>query len=116
MAGLAFLPFLFLGPLVAIVPGFATGPILVIIGALMMRGTSSLTQAPLEERVPAFLVIILIPLTFSITNGILCGLVLQPLLYVLVGRSDRVSGMLWALCGVALAMLSLDHSGLFQVP
>lgn len=113
VAGLAFLPFLFLGPLVAIVPGFATGPVLVILGALMMRGAGSLITAPLEERVPAFLVVILIPLTFSITNGILCGLVLQPLLYLLVGRSDRISGMLWALFGVALAMLSLDHSGLF---
>lgn len=118
VAGVAFLPFLFLGPLVAIVPGVATGPILVILGALMMRGTANLASAPLEERVPAFLVIILIPLTFSITVGILCGLALQPLLYVLAGKSDRVSPMLWVLFGVALAMLSLDHAsaldGLFQ--
>jgi AGZA family xanthine/uracil permease-like MFS transporter len=110
VAGLAFLPFLFLGPLVAIVPGFATGPVLVILGALMMRSTSGMTARPLEDRIPAFMVIILIPLTFSITNGILCGLVLQPLLYLLVGRQDKVSPMLWVLFVIGVGMLTLDHS------
>lgn len=110
VAGLAFLPLLFLGPVAQLVPLYATAPILVILGALMMRTTGALATRPLEDRLPAFVVLITIPLTFRITTGILLGLLLHPLLYLLAGRGQQVSAMMWALFVAAASLLSLEHS------
>ena len=114
VAGVAFLPFAFLAPLVEVVPAFATAPILVLVGALMARSTAGLGERPLEERLPAFLVMILIPLTFSITSGILWGLVLHPLLFVLAGRRGALRRMTWALFGVGVGLLVLEHGALLR--
>lgn len=68
---LCFVPCFFLAPLAGSVPAFATTPVLVIVGALMFRSLGELKFDTLEDTVPAFLTIVLIPLTFSITQGIL---------------------------------------------
>lgn len=114
VVGLAFLPFVFLAPLIAVVPGFATAPILVMVGALMARSTSGMGERPMEERLPAFLVLILIPLTFSITSGILWGLVLHPLLFALSGRAKDLRPMTWALFAVGVGLLVLEHGGVLS--
>ena len=75
VAGLCFLPCLFLAPIAAAVPAFATAPVLIIVGVLMFRTCRTLPFGALEEMVPAFLTLVLIPLTLSITQGLLWGLV-----------------------------------------
>jgi adenine/guanine/hypoxanthine permease len=111
VAGLAFLPFLFLGPVAALVPAYATAPVLVLVGALMARNLTALAEGELEDRLPAFVVVITIPLTHSITNGLLFGFVLHPTLYLLTGRQREVSGPMWALMTIALGLLAMDHLG-----
>ena len=64
----------------------------------------------LEEALPAFVTVVLIPLTFSITQGILWGFVLHAVLHALVGRAREVSPVLWALAVVAGALLVLEHA------
>ncbi|MGG6263834.1 NCS2 family permease [Leptolyngbya sp. AN03gr2] len=62
-------------PLFAAVPAFATTPMLVIIGVMMMSGVRSIDWTDLSEAIPAFLVILIMPLTFSIADGVAAGLI-----------------------------------------
>ena len=70
---LCFLPCFFIAPLAGMVPPFATAAVLILVGAAMFTSIGQIKFSKLEEGVPAFLTLILIPLTFSITQGILWG-------------------------------------------
>jgi adenine/guanine/hypoxanthine permease len=85
---LCFLPCFFLAPLAGMVPVYATSPVLVLVGAAMFGSVTQINFKKIEEGLPGFLTIILIPLTFSITQGILWGFHLArwPLSY---GRSSQ---------------------------
>lgn len=74
-AGLMFLPFLFFAPMLSMFPVFTTAPILVIVGLFMMAPVTKINWIDLDIAVPCFLAMILIPLTFSITQGMIAGLV-----------------------------------------
>lgn len=73
-AGLLFLPFLFLAPLLSMFPVYTTAPILVIVGLFMMAPITKIDWGRMDIALPAFLAMILIPLTFSITQGLVMGL------------------------------------------
>lgn len=109
---LAFLPCFFLGPLAGMVPPYATAPVLVIVGALMFRSVSRVDFARLEDGVPAFLTLALIPLTFSITQGLLWGFVSHTALYAVCGRRREVSPGTWIVAALCAGLLVLDHSRL----
>lgn len=108
---LCFLPCLFLAPLAGMVPDYATAPVLILVGALMFRSISHIKLDRLEDLIPAFLTIILIPLTFSITQGILWGFVTHVVLYFMAGRRREVHGMMIALGVLAAFLLALEHGG-----
>jgi AGZA family xanthine/uracil permease-like MFS transporter len=71
---LCFLPCFFIAPIAGMVPPFATAAVLILVGAAMFTSIGKIDFSKIEEGVPAFLTLILIPLTFSITQGILWGL------------------------------------------
>lgn len=104
-----FLPCLFLAPVAALVPGFATAPVLILVGAMMFRSVAALDLAKLEDAVPAFLTVALIPLTFSITQGLLWGFAAHAGLYALAGRRREVAPVSWGLAAVAVLLLALEH-------
>ena len=107
---LAFLPCFFLAPAAGMVPAYATAPVLVIVGALMFRSVARIDFSRVEDAVPAFLTIALIPLTFSITQGILWGFVSHAALYALCGRRREVSAGTWATAALSAGLLLLDHA------
>ncbi len=109
VAGLCFLPFLFLGPIAKLVPVQATAPTLVLIGAFMFRGAAGLSLDALEEAVPAFATLILIPLTSSISAGVLWGICLHVLAFVAAGRRRELPLAAWILFGVAVAAIGLEQ-------
>lgn len=109
VTALCFLPCLVLGPLVEVVPAHATAPVLVVVGAMMFRSVKELDVEHLEDALPAYLTIVLIPLTFSITQGILWGFIAHALLYTLAARAREVRPGTWALALVAVALLVLEH-------
>lgn len=74
-AGLLFLPFLFFSPLLSMFSEYTTAPALVIVGVFMMGPVMKIEWDRLEFAIPAFLAMVLIPLSFSITTGIVVGLV-----------------------------------------
>jgi len=109
VTGLCFVPLLVLGPLAGMVPPHATAPVLVLVGALMFRSVAALELARLEDAVPAWLTIVLIPLTFSITQGILWGFVAHAGLYALVGRGREVKPGTWALAALSIGLLIVER-------
>ena len=101
-----------MAPLAAMVPTYATAAVLLTVGAAMFRSVHLIDFGRLEEGLPAFLTIILIPLTFSITQGILCGFISHVALYGLVGRRREVQPVMYVLAAVAVGLLVLEHGAL----
>jgi AGZA family xanthine/uracil permease-like MFS transporter len=89
------------------VPACATAPVLILVGALMFRSVKDLSAGKLEELVPEFLTILLIPLTFSITQGILWGFLAHVVLYSIAGRAREIAPMMWGIGALSAALLFL---------
>ncbi|MDX9723405.1 MAG: NCS2 family permease, partial [Myxococcota bacterium] len=106
--GLLFLPFLFLAPVVAMVPAVATAPALVLVGFYMMGAVKQVEFGRLDEGVPAFLALILIPLTYSITQGISWSFVFYVLLKIVRGEARAVPPMLYLVTGLGVLALILS--------
>lgn len=77
---------LFLAPLFLAIPAQATAPALVLVGVMMMTDVSKLHLGDFADAVPAFVCIVLMPLTYSISDGILMGLITYVLLRIFAGR------------------------------
>ena len=109
---LCFLPCFFLAPLAGMVPSYATAPVLILVGASMFKSVAKIRFARIEEGLPAFLTIILIPLTFSITQGILWGFISHVGLYLMVGRRREIHPVMFVLALISIALLLLEHTAL----
>jgi AGZA family xanthine/uracil permease-like MFS transporter len=75
----------------------------------MFKSVGQIRFAKIEEGFPAFLTIILIPLTFSITQGILWGFISHVGLYLLVGRRREIHPVMYVLALIAVGLLVLEH-------
>jgi len=106
---LCFLPCLFIAPLAGMVPPYATAAILILVGAAMFRSVGQINFSKIEEGVPAFLTLILIPLTFSITQGILWGFISHVGLYLMVGRRRDIHPVMYVLALVSIGLLVLER-------
>ena len=95
VTGLLFAACLFISPLAAVVPAQATGAVLVLVGFFMMRDVGSLPWTDFTEAIPAFLVLTVMPFTYSITNGIGAGFVSLVVLKALSGRGREVHPLMW---------------------
>ena len=104
-----FVPCFFLAPLVAAVPSYATSAVLVLVGVSMFQTVLRVDFSKLEDAVPAFVSLVLIPLTLSITQGILWGFVLHAVLYAVAGRAREVGPTLWALAVLSGGLLVLGQ-------
>jgi adenine/guanine/hypoxanthine permease len=109
VTALCFVPCFFLGPLAAAVPGHATAAVLVLVGVSMFQSIAKIDFSSLEDALPAFVTVVLIPLTLSITQGILWGFLLHTLLYAVAGRRREISVTLWLLSALSAGLLLLGH-------
>lgn len=105
VAALLFLPFLFLSPLLSLVPSIATAPVLIMIGVFMMDTITKIDWHSYEEAIPAFLVILLIPLTYSITLGIALGFIVFVLLKLLIGKANTVKPIMWWVAALSVFLV-----------
>jgi adenine/guanine/hypoxanthine permease len=108
VTALCFLPCLFIAPLAAAIPPYATAAVLVLVGLSMFQMVGSLDFTTMEDSLPAFVTIVLIPLTLSITQGILWGFILHAVLYVVTGRRRELSPTLWILAIISVGLLGLE--------
>lgn len=95
IAGLLFLPFLFLSPLLSLVPAIATAPVLILTGLFMSEPMGQINWADMEDAIPAFLAIVLIPLTFSITLGLSLAIIAFVLMKLALGKVSEIKPVMW---------------------
>lgn len=107
VTGLLFLPFMFLSPLLSFIPMVAVAPILVLVGLFMMRSATNIDWHNYMDAIPAFIAMIAIPLTYSITQGIVFGFLTHILLKIVSGKAKEISPTLWVIGALSLAMLLL---------
>jgi AGZA family xanthine/uracil permease-like MFS transporter len=92
-----FLLSLFLTPLILLIPDIATAPALIIIGIFMLQSAAKMDLNDFSKAAPAFVAIITMPLTFSISEGVALGLLVYVGLQVGLGRAKEVSPVLYVL-------------------
>jgi adenine/guanine/hypoxanthine permease len=102
VAALFFLA-LFLSPLFLMVPGAATAPALILVGSFMLSPIIKVDFNDYTESIPVFLTVIMMPLTYSIAEGIVFGMLSWVLLKVISGRRREVSLVMYILSIVFLA-------------
>ena len=90
-----FLVSLLFAPLIGLVPGYATAPPLILVGALMMSEVGKVNFADFTDGLPAFLTIIMMPMTSSIANGFAFGFISYAFMKSLSGKAKEVSPIMW---------------------
>lgn len=90
-----FLVSLAFAPLIGLVPGFATTPALILVGAMMMADVGKINWQDYTVALPAFLTIMMMPMTSSIANGFAFGFVSYAFLKASAGRFKEVSWIMW---------------------
>ena len=95
VTGILFLLATFFAPLVAIVPSEAAVPALVLVGFLMMQQVKGIDWDDLEIAIPAFLTIVLMPFTYSISAGIGAGFISWVFLKIVRGKVGEVQPLMW---------------------
>ena len=101
-AGVLFLAALLFTPLIGLVPAFATAPALILVGALLMSEVGKIDFSDFTNALPAFLTIIMMPLTSSIANGFAFGFISYTIMKLFAGQYKKIS---WIMYLVSIAFL-----------
>lgn len=101
-AGMLFLTALLFTPLIGLVPAFATAPALILVGALLMSEVGKIDFSDFTNALPAFLTIIMMPLTSSIANGFAFGFISYTVMKLFAGQYKKIS---WIMYLVSIAFL-----------
>ena len=108
VTGVLFLVSTFLAPLVEHIPNEAAVPALVLVGFLMMSQVSNISWDDAEIAIPAFLTIVLMPFTYSITAGIGAGFVSFAFLKLVRGKAGQVHPLLWVVAALFVVYFAID--------
>lgn len=101
--GVLFLAAMFFAPLAGMIPAYATAGALIYVAMLMMSGMAHIDWKDSTDSIPAIVTVVMMPLTFSIANGIALGFLTYATLKLLTGQRDKVSVSLYVLCIIFIA-------------
>jgi AGZA family xanthine/uracil permease-like MFS transporter len=108
VTGVLFLISVFVAPLVEHIPNEAAVPALVLVGFLMMSQVSEISWDDPEIAIPAFLTIVLMPFTYSITAGIGAGFIAYAVLKAVRGKASEVHVLLWVVAALFVVYFAID--------
>ena len=94
---IGFIVALFFSPLFLAIPTAATGAVLVIVGVMMMEPVAHIDWDNFPEAIPAFITMVMMPMTYSISHGIMLGMISYVVLNALTGKFKKISWMMWIL-------------------
>jgi len=97
-------------PLLSAIPAFATAPALVIVGVLMARNVRNIRWDDETEAIPAFLTLLVMPLSYSIADGLAVGLIAYPLLKTARGKGREVKAIAWILAALFILKFAIAPS------
>ena len=103
VVGLLFLITTFFSPIAAIVPAYATAGALVYVSILMLSGLERLNWSHTSELIPALIIVVMIPLSFSIADGIALGFISYVVIKLAIGEFGKISSGAWFLTTVFLS-------------
>ena len=107
VTGVLFLFSIFLAPLVSVIPSEAAVPALVLVGFLMMQQVKGISWDDVEIAIPAFLTIVMMPFTYSISVGIGAGFLSYVLIKAVRGKTAQVHPLLWVVAALFLAYFAI---------
>ncbi|WP_435103971.1 NCS2 family permease [Arhodomonas sp. AD133] len=105
VVALLFLPFLFLSPLLSLVPAIATAPVLIMVGTFMMEPIRRIDWSDYEIAVPAFITVVLMPFTYSITLGIAFGFLAFIAIKLCLGKLGDIKPAMWIAGALSILLL-----------
>ena len=115
VTGALFLLALLFVPIVKIVPGYATAPALIMVGLFMMKEVKKIDFANLEEAFPAFIIMIMIALSYSISTGLAFGFISFTLVKIGIGKVKDVKPAMWVIAILSAMFLAMDRlPGVFE--
>ncbi|GAA3512948.1 NCS2 family permease [Actinocatenispora rupis] len=108
VTGVLFAAAMFFSPLAKVVPSQAATPALVAVGFLLMTQARNIPWLKFEIAIPAFLTIILMPFTYSITNGIGAGFIAYVVLQVAIGKIRQIHWLLWIVAALFAVYFAIN--------
>jgi len=105
VAGILFLPFLFVSPLISLIPSIATAPILIMAGVFMLKPLIYVRWERFDEAIPFFIAMIIMPLSQSITQGVIWGMLSWTVIKLACGRFRQISWIVIVLDFMAVFLL-----------
>ena len=96
-----------LAPIFLAIPAFATAPALIIVGFYMMQAVTDIDFKDLGEAIPAFLCIVAMPFTYSISDGIMYGVISYVLINLFTGKAKKVTPIMYVLAVLFIAKYAL---------
>ena len=94
---LCFVLALFFSPLFLAIPSAATAPALILVGVMMMAPVKNLDWTDFTESIPAFITMLMMPVAYSISDGILLGVIAYVLVNACSGKFKKISPAMWVL-------------------
>jgi len=115
VTGLLFLLALLFVPIVAIVPLYATAPALIMVGLFMMKEVKKIDFMNMEEAFPAFIIIVMIALSYSISTGLAFGFISFTLIKLVSGKAKEIKPAMWCIAILSILFLTLEQlSGVIE--
>jgi AGZA family xanthine/uracil permease-like MFS transporter len=109
VTGLCFLAALLFVPVVGIVPKYATAPALIMVGLFMVKEVKRIDFANLEEAFPAYIIMVMIALSYSISTGLAFGFLSFTLIKVVAGKAKEIKPAMWVIALLSVLFLTLDR-------
>jgi AGZA family xanthine/uracil permease-like MFS transporter len=109
VTGLLFLLALLFVPIVKIVPDYATAPALIMVGLFMMKEVKKIDFVNLEEAFPAFIIVVMIALSYSISTGLAFGFISFTLIKLVRGTLNDIKPAMWVIAALSVLFLTLDR-------
>jgi len=111
VTGVLFLLALLFVPIVGIVPGYATAPALIMVGLFMMKEVRKIDFTRQEEAFPAFIIMVMIALSYSISTGLAFGFISFTLIKIVLGKGREIRAAMWIIAILSILFLTMDHLG-----
>jgi len=109
VTGVCFLLALLFVPVVGIVPGYATAPALIMVGLFMMKEVKKIDFMNLDQAFPAFIIMVMIALSYSISTGLAFGFISFTLIKVVSGKAREIKAAMWIIAILSILFLTLDQ-------
>ncbi len=98
-------------PIAGIVPGYATAPALIMVGLFMMKEVKRIDFMNMEEAFPAFIIMAMIALSYSISTGLAFGFIAFTLIKIAAGKTKEIKPTMWMIAILSVLFLTLDRLG-----